>query len=387
MTSPRLLSGHAIPHYAGSRPGLFSALLKSCTHPTKAGSLDSVAAKLLDQFKEVPLVMLAQLGEAGTKSRTSGQGSKITLNLAGARSVVLMAVKLGLLNESFFWTWRGHTINIICEKEESQNSSFLELELAERIAYLKYYLEADGAMLLTLGEQILENPAGITTQDLFEKPFVDVAFRKIYLSYLELTGNLGARTILRQKLSKLEGQAYDSYTRRHKILPRLLPLEDFGLLARDITKNGETFLPLKQDTKIPLQILVTNLGSIEKMEQRFTDGEYFKIIANSLLNNINNLLLDDHKSTVYQEIAYTYVRLQNTGIAVYPLHTIEDVVCIRLLANHAILARQDQVVESLQLLQKDQPHDIRFHVDRQGRPAYIVISDNLLQEIAGNQAR
>ena len=98
-------------------------------------------------------------------------------------------------------------------------------------------------------------------------------------------------------------------------------------------------------------------------------------------------MLDDHKSTVYQEIAYTYVRLQNTGIAVYPLHTIEDVVCIRLLANHAILARQDQVVESLQLLQKDQPHDIRFHVDRQGRPAYIVISDNLLQEIAGNQAR
>ena len=385
MNQPRFISGHAIPHYAGSRPGLFSALVKSCTHPTSSAYLDSVAEKLLQQFKGVPLVTLAQPGKAAGRLNSQLQGSVIKLNPAAAKSVVQMAVKLGLLNENFFWSWKGHAINIICEKEKIQSESFLELDFAERIAYLKYYLEADGAMLLTLGEQILENPAGISTKDLFEKPFVDGAFPKIVRSYLELTGDLGRRTELRHKLGKYEAQSYDSYTRRHKILPRLIPLEDLGLLVREMTSEGETFLPLKRGAKIPLKILVGDLRNIETMEQRFARGEYFAIIANTLCDNVKVLSLDEHETLLSKEVAYVYVKLQDTGAAVYSLDAIGDVACTRLLANCAILASPEQVVELLQRLQKDRPYDVRFHVDRQGRPAYLILSENLLKEMGSDE--
>jgi len=217
-----------------------------------------VAEKLLQQFKGVPLVTLAQPGKAAGRLNSQLQGSVIKLNPAAAKSVVQMAVKLGLLNENFFWSWKGHVINILCEKEKIQSGSFLELDFAEKIAYLKYYLEADGAMLLTLGEQILENPPGITTKDLFEKPFVDAALRKIFRSYHELTGDLGSRTELRQKLVRLEARPLKPYTRRHKILPRLIPLEDLGFLVREMTSEGETFLPAsapKTFLRSPLSML------------------------------------------------------------------------------------------------------------------------------------
>ena len=385
MNQPRFISGHAIPHYAGSRPGLFSALVKSCTHPTSSAYLDSVAEKLLQQFKGVPLVTLAQPGKAGDKSSLRLQGSVIKLNPAAAKSVVQMAVKLGLLNENFFWSWKGHVINIMCEKEKSQSGSFLELDFAEKIAYLKYYLEADGAMLLTLGEQILENPAGISTKDLFEEPIVDVAFRKIVRSYLEKTGDLGSRTELRHKLVRLEAKRYNSNTRRHKILPRLIPLEDLGLLVREMTSGGETFVPAKRDAKIPLKILVSGLRNIETMEQQFMRGEYFAIIANTLCDNVKVLSLDEHETLLSKEVAYVYVKLQDTGTAVYSLDAIADVACTRLLANCAILASPEQVVELLQRLQKDRPYDVRFHVDRQGRPAYLILSENLLKEMGSDE--
>lgn len=385
MNQPRYISGHAIPHYAGSRPGLFSALVKSCTHPTSSAYLDSVAEKLLQQFKEVPLVKLAKPGEPAGKSNSQLQGSTIVLNRAGAKSVVQMAVKLGLLSENFFWSWKGHVINIVCEKEKSQSGSFLELDFAERIAYLKYYLEAEGAMLLTLGERILENPAGITTKDFFEEPIVDVAFRKIDRSYLERTSDLGRRTELRYKLVRLEAHPLKPYTRRHKILPRLIPLEDLGLLVREMTSEGETFLPLKRGTKIPLKTLVGDLRNIETMEQRFARGEYFAIIANTLCDNVKILSLDEHETLLSKEVAYVYVKLQDTGAAVYSLDAIGDVACTRLLANCAILASPEQVVELLQRLQKDRPYDVRFHVDRQGRPAYLILSENLLKEMGSDE--
>ena len=384
MTSPRFISGHALPHYAASRPGLFTAIVKSCSHPTRSASLESVAEKLLNLFKGVPLVALMQPGKSSKISNHELKGSVIKLDHAGSKSVIGMAVKFGLLTENFFWSWKGHVINVTCEKEKSQNNYF-ELDFTEKIVYLKYYLEADGAMLLNLGQQILENPKGISTKDFFEKPFIDVAFQTIIKSYLELTGDLARRTELRRKLGGLEAKNYKPYTRRHKLLPRLIPLEDLGLLTREITGEGETFLPLKQDKKIPLKILVCDLGNIETMEQRFKRDEYFNIIANTICDNVRVFHSDEHDALLFKEIAYAYRKLRDTGVAVYSLHAIKDIVCTRMLANHSIILGREYIIQLLQQLQKDRPYDVRFHVDRQGRSAYLIISEKLLEEMGSNE--
>jgi len=381
LSQPRIITGHGLPHYVGSRPGLFTALIKLHTHPVKSTYLDNIAGNLLQQFGGVPLIKLAPLGKDINQSNSNFQGSVIKINSAGAKAVVQMAVKFGLLTENYFWSWKGHTVNIICGRERINAKSFLELDLAEKIVYLKYYLEADGAMLFTLGKQILEYPAGISTKDLFEKPFVDDAFATIIRSYLELTSNLGYRTKLRQDLSRQEAQSYKSTTRRHKLLTRLIPLEDFGLLSRKMTTVGETIVSSKQDGRVPLEVLIKDLGSIGMMEQRFTQDGFFTILANSLCHDVESLSLDKDKALLSREIAYAYVSLQDTGIAVYPLNTVKDVVCTRLLANHAVLSSPEQVMEFLGHLQKNHLNEVRFHVDRRGQPTYLILGERLLQEM------
>jgi hypothetical protein len=374
-----------VPHYAGSRPGLFTALIKLCTHPTSSAYLDSVSQKLLQYFKGVPLVKLGYLGKSTTKSNSRSAGSVIKLNPAGARSVVQMAVKLGFLNDNFFWSWKGHAINILSKKAGTQVDSFLELDLAERIAYLKFYLEADGAMILTISEQLLQYPDGVSLRDLVQNPFVDDAFRAITKSYLELTSNLGFRTRLRHELLRLEGQSYKDTTRKHKLLPRLIPLEDFGLLARTITDEEEILIPTKINDRVPLRTLASELGNIKLMEFRFAADEYYTIIAKVLCSNARQLSLESHKDILAKEVVKAYTALRGTSVAVYALNTVINVVCVELLASHALVSSPQQVLEFLQQLQKDRPYDVHFHVDRQGRPAYLMLSENLLKEMGSHE--
>lgn len=384
MIKPRFISGHAVPHYAGSRPGLFIAVVKLFTDPTRSTYLENVRDKLLEFFKGVPLITLNHVSRSDSIQNSRSAGSVIKLNRAGATSVVQMAVRFGLLNSNYFWTWKGHTINIISNKKNTTAERFLNLDLAERIALMKYYLEADGAMLSILGERILEFPAGLTTKDLFDSRLVDDIFPTIVRSYLELTRDLGSRTQLRHDLTRLETQQYKPYTRKHKLLPRLIPLEDFDLLHRELGDKGEVFVMSKRDGEIPLKKLVSELGTVGIMEERFARGDYFTIVANTLYDHVNLLSHNNSRRLLCNEIAYAYSRLRSTGIAVYPLNAIEDAVCTRLLANHTLLASPEQVREFLSQTREQRPNDIRFHVDRQGKPAYLILSDALLREWSDN---
>ena len=71
-----------------------------------------------------------------------------------------------------------------------------------------------------------------------------------------------------------------------------------------------------------------------------------------------------------------YTRISSTGIAVVPLATVFDAIQIKTLLDRRHIPRavlEDVIIE----VQRENPRDVRLHVDRAGKPAFLKLSDPL----------
>jgi hypothetical protein len=288
-----------------------------------------------------------------------------------------MARDFGFLTENWFWTWRGHVINtIVSDLQKPDTNAFLNLEPVERIMYFKYYLEADGAALLLLAEKLLQTGC-LSWSDFVKTPIVEQLFLEIWQEYLDMTSDLRERITIRKHLSALARKGYDEDTRPHKVAPRLGAFTDFGLIEHRLVDTEKIFAPLQTEAGSPLAALVTELKNIRTMEEQFDREEYFAVVA-----KVFDLGHRQYDTTVEQllgqEILRAYAATRDQVVNLAPIKAITDIVTARLLAEHDILIGQSIITQYLDNLSSHHPYDVRFHVDRQGRRAYLVISDNLM---------
>ena len=304
--------------------------------------------------------------------------------LLGARGAAMYAVwmakpgQLGLLTDSLFWSWKGHVIRALSDCEyDSDSADFLELNPEEKLIYLKYYLEASGALLLSLARELVMRGC-ISSADLNEKDLLDQSLFRIWEEYLSFSTNIREQVQLRQRLQR---QQYDRTTRRHKTYPHLIPLVDAGLVSRNRADGNEVFSPVVHKEVTPLEILVEAYPTVRDMEVAIENGEHTKTLASVMVANHRKYSQDVDSEVLLHKVIQTYQVMRSNGAVIHAIDAIADVCYAQMLLENQVLITRREIDRALYNLQMRFPQEVRFHVDRMGRPAFLLLDDELVAEL------
>ena len=349
-------------HSGVRRPGIFSVLVARCTSATHPVDQGNLTKRLAAEFEHV--------------SRDSLKGA--TFGERGAAFHAIWMAKpeqLGFLTSNLFWSWKGYVIRSLapCDSDV-ETSAFLDLSPAEKIVYLKYYLEGDGAILISLARELVSREV-LTEDDLVQTDLLERCLQGIWQEYLDLSTNISDRVRLRHKLLR---QKYDKSTRRHKTYPHLIPLEDMGLVTRERVNGRDVFCPATSDGMTPLQIMVEAFQTIRELEDSIDRSEHCSILSCMLFPSQRRFSQQQDLAILMRTVMEIYRVLRSNGIAIHPIDAITDICYAQMLYRQQILVTRRDIDGALADLQTRHPKEVRFHVDRLGRPAYIVVDDGLV---------
>ncbi len=329
-------------------PRIFSLLVTSCTYPDRALRPERVAACLSDA-----------VSHTGKPFR------------AAARFAVLMAKDLGFLNSNMAWAPNGyvlHTVLAKCGKTEQQTKSVLDLPYTphERIAFLRYYLEADGAILWAIMKRVDEcdalplNELSATLQDIV----VD-----LYRQHLNQMHMSRHRERIKREASRLSMDRWSKGTIPHKMWPHVQPLIDLGILdlseSRALRSTNGVNGPV-------VHSFIKQLDSLSVLETNFNQYRFFEIIANHLGTNSIPIDIELHGDELEQSLTEGYATMKNHTTGMVYVNALCDWVCIDLLASNAIVMERNDVRNYLRQIYRRQSGRIRFEVDFRGQPAFVV---------------
>ena len=352
-------------HSGVRRPGIFTVLVTRCTSATQPAHQSNVTKRLADEFKHV--------------SRTALKGAMVGQRGAAFHAVAMARPgQLGFLTSNLFWSWKGHAIRALNNRCDGiDTSNFLELSLAERLIYLKYYLESHGAFLVSIARALVAR-SHLTETDLVQTELLEKILQKIWQDYLDISTNLREQVELRQRLKRHE---YDQSTRRHKMYPILIPLEDVGLVDRTFIDGKEVFFPTVNDGRMPLKALIEAFPTIEEMERSIRREEHSSILATALVPDHRWYSYQENSELLWRMVIETYRDLNLNGAVLSPINAITDVCFARMLSEQRILLGRSAIDRILVELQTRFPRAVRFHVDLMGRPAFLLLDDELVAEL------
>jgi len=340
-------------HYQIGKPGIFSVLISQCTSPSQSTYPEVVAKKLAE----------ISLGTA--------------INKESAKFAIVMAQSLGFLTKNMFWDDKGRAIAILLdETPRSAPSDYLNLTFTEKILYLKYYLEANGAAILEISKGLKEK-GRMSRQELLSTNFIDHIFINIWESYRHLTTDLRQKVQLNENIRNLKSKPYTKKTRLHKTLAHIEPLVDLNLVDRLEENNEILFCPKNYGSFVPIDVLIAELGTVENMETYFSKSCYFKLI--SKIYNIEAILFNhkNHSEIIDDMIFSTYRKSLTEPTRMASIAVMSDVIGAKLLAEKSIIIERPQLEARLDGLKAGLKRGVYFHVDMQGRKAYVVFDDKL----------
>jgi len=342
-------------HYQIGKPGIFSVLLAKCTSPNQSN------------YPEVISNRLAKI-----------DFEKIAVNKESAKFAVVMAQSFGILTKNMFWDNKGRAISILLDETlRDAPSEYLKLTLTEKILYLKYYLEADGAAILEICKG-LKKKGKMSRQELLSSDFIDQIFVEIWETYRQLTTDLREKTQLRENIRKLKSGPYKKKTRMHKTLAHIDPLVDLDIVERQKEKNEIFFTPKTYNSFAPIDVLVEELKTIENMELYFRKSQYFRLI--SKLYNLGAVVYNpkDHADILIDMIFSTYQKARTEPSKMASIDVISDVIGAKLLADKTLIIERPQLESALDSFKAKVKRGVYFHVDMRGRKAFVVFDDKLL---------
>jgi hypothetical protein len=77
-----------------------------------------------------------------------------------------------------------------------------------------------------------------------------------------------------------------------------------------------------------------------------------------------------------------YRRIMETGVSICPLSGLVESAQIGVLTAKSELLEYETALDLLRQAQHERMGDIRFHVDRRGRPAFLKLSDEIVEAFA-----
>jgi hypothetical protein len=357
-------------HREINHPGIFSVLIKHCTKPTESTFPDIVGNCLAESFPK------------SGRFRSGPQLQKVVIDKTGGKYGAWMAQEFGFLTDNLFWSWKADAINCVV-MPRSDFAAYLTLTRTEKLLYLRYYLEAQGPLLLKASQYFIAT-GKVSRHALLQDRWIDSMIIDVYSDYLHLTEDLSERTRVRQKIEALQQKPYDRNTRPHKIDALLFPMVDLGLLQAAIVDNDVVFSQNENHGVNATEILVKTLGSVAEMELLFSQYSYFGIAGK--VHGIDYGVYDDarHRSVLQRRLIQAYVMGANRKPLV-AINFLIDVVLTELLASDRLLVRPDDVELLLDDLSKRYPFEMHFQVDYRGKRAFVRLNQDFLQRISLGQ--
>ena len=352
-------------HTGALRPGNYSILISKCTYPDK-GSYPETVAKKLEPF-------LRELHQEEEDFRKKGKKSiaEYTVRLAGRKNR-----GFGFLLDNMIWSWKGHVINTVLSRLNKNTREDVgvffpdELPNLERVTYLRYFLETEGALILKIAEKISEK-GEISYSYLKEN--IQRIFQEIYESYIDASPDFRTRVRVREMLKEMQKQmksrekAYDKSTLSHKIKPHIQALKDLEILDIEERKDDEIY------KSVALSTLFKGLVDIQRMEIAFSNYGYFELIAKVLKLEPAEYDPDKHRELVEEAIFYGYSVMKDKVTGMADIDALIDWCCIKMLSEDNILIGKQDVERFFDEMRRQKPATIHYEVDRKGRIAYVIL--------------
>jgi len=245
--------------------------------------------------------------------------------------------------------------------------------------YLKYYLESDGAFLIHFARKVLDEN-GLSKHTLrYTNKGVEPIFENVLNEYLAIENDFRKKVQLENFSKLLQRGGYQSKVRIHKAFPHLDPLVDLGILDYDSKKRQ--YLPKMPEgsmTKTFLQKFpdISSLEEVFLLEEgvKKTSSGYYERVA-GLYNVSYRKFSRKDNGIISNEITKIYSKVKDKVTGLASIKTIKDIVCTLVLVNHRVLCEWSDIDEVLKEFKLEKGVNLRFHVDRAGEIAYIVLSE------------
>jgi len=347
-------------HTEALRPGNYSVLIAKCTFPDESANPETVEKRLTQFFP-------------------STKGEKVS---SIARYTVLTATLknrgFGFLLDNMIWSWKGHVINtVLCHLGKSDRndlSTFNELTNIERICYLRFFLETEGAIFLKLAERFCST--GEMPYQYLKDNIQDI-FREIYQEYIDIAPDFRTRSRIKEMFGEMKSKRpYNDSTLTHKIKPHIQALADLGILYINKTDREYKFSPVSVGSASSFSIIYSRLKSIQNMESIFLNNEYFPLIA-ELYSLMPTPYGENYRDVLLETVSYGYRVMHNKITRMADIDALVEWCCIKMLADHNILVERRHIDDLFSSIRKEHPSSIQYHLDGKGRIAYMIFTEPL----------
>jgi hypothetical protein len=337
-------------HYQVDEPAYLELLVERCALPTRSAYREQVGARVFEEVK-----------------RLGG-----SLNPAAGGYAVDLAVALRLLTPQNAWAELGHLVHLVTKFDGRPLSEELDLTPSEALMHLRLFLEGDGAALVYLARRALEcdviDESVSSWNEIAREMFAD-----IFAGYLRLASLTADRVAIRQTLDRVVREGFRGRTGAHKLFIHLQVLTRVGLLAREDTGGPRRYRVAARGALSRLRDLVPDYGALEEIATRRTwiDAAINVLDPDTQPGSVSG-------DELLRTIVPFYVRTTATGVAVCPIRPLLDALIIRRLVNERQRVSSEDALKMLAEVQRGRAKDVRFHVDRTGRPAFLKLSASVV---------
>lgn len=305
------------------------------------------------------------------------------------RDLVRLAVDLGLLEKDMHWAARGHVINYVSPPldvmgraitETSENlkkskrpfrHATLPLDKKESLIFLKYYLDADGAFLITF---LKELGSGVDLSEFLDSRGLESIFMQVAELYLSRVFDITPRFRLRELMRYAE-KGYSRHVRSHKFVPRIEALVDLHILEKKITPDGA----IRYEPIDPALGIFLDQFSDPLELNRTLEKDYFerasKLYGLSPQGEAPSNLLTN-------AILKSYEIVRDETFRLAYLDAVRDITCLDLLFSHNKLCEWEDVNRAIEDLHQESERDIRYHVNDLGIISYITITNDFIRKMS-----
>ena len=334
-------------HYQVDEPFFMELLVKQCTSAVQSAYTERVTSCL----------------SAAVKTRYKG------FNIPAAGYAVDLARGLHLITENNVWTERGHLLALCAAVGAARLEDQCELDSSERLAHFRVFVEEDGAAFLYIAR--MARKADQLPENGDWNAFAQNMFTQIYSEYLKAAGDISERVGIRREIDRLK-HPFNGKTGHHKSYVHLQTLVRLGLLERHDV-GGQRHYLVHESARHAFEELLRLIPNAMALETMADKGTWADVAA-----AVFNLGHGEppKEGEVLDLVMQAYRAVSETGVSLCALETLMDAVQVRLLAAGAGFVGRARLLELLADAQRRNPRDVRFHVDRRGRPAFLKLSAN-----------
>lgn len=336
-------------HYQVDEPRYIEVLVTQCASPVKSAYKETVASCFRSAMAKL----------------------RREVNPVAAKYAVDLAKHLGLLTDALVWTKLGHFLRLMSGAPQADDE--LGLTARERVAFFRLFLEADGAALLFFAQKAVElgylSPGSSSWKDLANEMLVWV-----YSSYIDLVTDLEAKTDLRHRIERRRKKPFAGKSGPHQVFVHLQAMTRIGLLDRENEAASRIYRPNGMTMRF-----LRKIPAIPALE-RILAGRTWAEAAVTVLQDPERCRSENDSGQgegIFALLKGFYTRVMHTGVPLCPLDTVIEAVQAHLLAAGHRPISHSQAMDTLRVKQRERPKDVRFHVDRMGRAAYLVLSEDV----------